>query len=124
MMDRLTEALIQARDAAVEEQARDDGMLYRSQLEGFGDMVRKLAKMKASAKTVKTKVERFVYMMDVEDPQPMNDLLVEMESAAAAVCYNALRMYAAIRRVQVTVTNHSGGDLLGLLKEEGEEVDG
>lgn len=124
MMDRLTEALIQARDAAVEEQARNDGMLYRSQLEGFGDMVRKLEKMQASAKTVKTKVERFAYMMDVEDPQPMHDLLVEMESAAAAVCYNALRMYAAIRRVQVTVTNHSGGDLLDLLKEEGEEVDG
>lgn len=124
MMDRLTEALIQARDAAVEEQARDDGMLYRSQLEGFGDMVRKLEKMQASAKNVKTKVERFASMMDVEDPQPMHDLLVEMESAAAAVCDNALRMYAAIRRAQVTVTNHSGGDLLDLLKEEGEEVDG
>lgn len=120
----MTEALIQARDAAVEEQARDDGMLYRSQLEGFGDMVRKLEKMQTSAKAVKTKVERFASMMDVEDPQPMHDLLVEMESAAATVCYNALRMYAAIRRVQVTVTNHSGGDLLDLLKEEGEEVDG
>lgn len=78
MMDRLTEALIQARDVAVEEQARDDGMLYRSQMEGFGDMVRKLEKMQASAKTVKTKVERFASMMDVEDPQPMHDLLVEM----------------------------------------------
>lgn len=124
MMDRLTEALIQARDAAVEEQARDDGMLYRSQLEGYGDMVRKLEKMQAGAKAVKTKVERFASMMDVEDPQPMQDLLVDMESAAAAVCYNTLRMYAAIKRVQVTVTNHSGGDLLDLLKEEGEEVDG
>ena len=124
MMDRLTEALIQARDAAVEEQARDDGMLYRSQLEGYGDMVRKLEKMQASAKAVKTKVERFASMMDVEDPQPMQDLLVDMESAAAKVCYNTLRMYAAIKRVQVTVTNHSGGDLLDLLKEEGEEVDG
>lgn len=124
MMDRLTEALIQARDAAVEEQARDDGMLYRSQLEGYGDMVRKLEKMQASAKAVKTKVERFASMMDVEDPQPMQDLMVDMESAAAAVCYNTLRMYAAIKRVQVTVTNHSGGDLLDLLKEEGEEVDG
>jgi hypothetical protein len=80
--------------------------------------------MQASAKTVKTKVERFASLMDVEDPQMMHDLLVEMESAAAAVCYNALRMYAAIRRAQVTVTNHSGGDLLDLLKEEGEEVDG
>lgn len=124
MMDRLTEAMIQARDAAIEEQARDDGMLYRSQLEGFGDMVRKLEKVQASAKTVKTKVERFASMMDVEDPRPMNDLLVEMESEAAAVSYNALRMYAAIRRVRVTVTNHSGGDLLDLLKEEGEEVVG
>lgn len=124
MMDRLTEALIQARDAAVEEQARDDGMLYRSQLEGYGDMVRKLEKMQAGAKAVKTKVERFASMMDVEDPQPMQELLVDMESAAAAVCYNTLRMYAAIKRVQVTVTNHSGGDLLDLLKEEGEEVDG
>ncbi len=124
MMDRLTEALIQARDAAVEEQARDDGMLYRSQLEGYGDMVRKLEKMQAGAKAVKTKVERFASMMDVKDPQPMQDLLVDMESAAAAVCYNTLRMYAAIKRVQVTVTNHSGGDLLDLLKEEGEEVDG
>ena len=124
MMDRLTEALIQARDAAVEEQARDDGMLYRSQLEGYGDMVRKLEKMQDGAKAVKTKVERFASMMDVEDPQPMQDLLVDMESAAAAVCYNTLQMYAAIKRVQVTVTNHSGGDLLDLLKEEGEEVDG
>ena len=99
-------------------------MLYRSQLEGYGDMVRKLEKMQAGAKAVKTKVERFASMMDVEDPQPMQDLLVDMESAAAAVCYNTLRMYAAIKRVQVTVTNHSGGDLLDLLKEEGEEVDG
>lgn len=124
MMDRLTEALIQARDAAVEEQARDDGMLYRSQLEGYGDMVRKMEKMQAGAKAVKTKVERFASMMDVVDPQPMQDLLVDMESTAAAVCYNTLRMYAAIKRVQVTVTNHSGGDLLDLLKEEGEKVDG
>ena len=124
MMDRLTEALIQARDAAVEEQARDDGMLYRSQLEGYGDMVRKMEKMQAGAKAVKTKTERFASMMDVVDPQPMQDLLVDMESTAAAVCYNTLRMYAAIKRVQVTVTNHSGGDLLDLLKEEGEKVDG
>lgn len=123
MMNHLTEALIQAQDAAVEEQGRDHGMLYKSQLEGFGDMVRKLEKMQASAKAVKNKIERFSSLMDKEDPQPMQDLTVEMESAATTVCYNALRMHAAIRRVKVTVTNHSGGDLLDLLKEEGEPVD-
>ena len=47
-MDRLTEVLIAARDAAVEERAREHGPTYMSTLEGYGDMMRKLHKTPGS----------------------------------------------------------------------------
>lgn len=114
-MDRLSEALLQARNAAVEERAAEHGPNYMSPLEGYGDMVRKLTKTQASTKEVKTKIERLSALMDIDDPQPMQELLTEMEARAAAVCYNALRMYAAVRTMMATVNIETGGDLLDLL---------
>ena len=116
-MDRLTEALLQARNAAVEERAEEHGPHYMSQLEGYGDMVRKLTKTQASTKEVKTKIERLSALMDIDDPQPMQELLTEMEARAAAVCYNALRMYAAVRTMMATVNIETGGDLLDFLND-------
>ena len=116
-MDRLTEALLQARNAAVEERAAEHGPHYMSPLEGYGDMVRKLTKTQASTKEVKTKIERLSALMDIDDPQPMQELLTEMEARAAAVCYNALRMYAAVRTMMATVNIETGGDLLDFLND-------
>lgn len=122
MMDRLTETLLQARNAAVEERAREHGPCYMSPLEGYGDMVRKLCKTQASTKEVKGKLERLSALMDVEDPQPMQECLTEMETRAAAVCYNALRMYAAVRTMMATVHAETGGDLLDYLEEMPDEA--
>ncbi len=122
MLSKLTEALIAARDAAVEERAAEHGPHYMSPLEGYGDMVRKLTKTQASTKEVKTKIERLSALMDIDVPQPMQELLTEMEARAAAVCYNALRMYAAVRTMMATVNIETGGDLLDYLdRQEPEE---
>lgn len=123
-MDRLTEVLIAARDAAVEEQAREHGPTYMSPLEGYGDMVRKLHKTQESTKTIKSKIEHLSALMDFDEAQALQEILTEMETKAAAVCYNALRMYAAVRTMIRTVHVETGGDLLDMLREDPEEDDG
>lgn len=120
MMDKLTEALIGARDAAIDEWSRDHGPKYMSLLEGYGDMTRKMEKTQASTKTVRGKLEGLSALLDDEDPQKLQNKVADMEVRAAAVVHNALRLYASVRIMMATVHAHSGGDLLDLL-EDGNE---
>lgn len=123
MMDRLSETLLQARDAAVEEWSREHGSRYMSMLEGYGDMVRKLEKTQASTKAVKSKLETVSALMDNEDPQIMQECMVDMETKAAAVLYGAERMYAAVRVMMATIRGSTGGNLLDLLEDGADQRD-
>ena len=123
MMDRLSETLLQARDAAVEEWSRKHGSRYMSMLEGYGDMVRKLEKTQASTKAVKSKLETVSALMDNEDPQIMQECMVDMETKAAAVLYGAARMYAAVRVMMATIRGSTGGNLLDLLEDGADQRD-
>ena len=124
MMDRLSETLLQARDAAVEEWSREHGSRYMSMLEGYGDMVRKLEKTQASTKAVKSKLETISALMDNEDPQIIQECMADMETKAAAVLYGAARMYAAVRVMMHTIKGSTGGNLLDLLEDGADRHDG
>lgn len=117
MMSRLDKAVFNLRETAVEEWAKEHGPQYMSMLEGFGDMARKMEKMQASTKEVKKKLERVSVLMDFEDPQVMQESLVDMEGKAASVVYAAARVYAAVRMMMGTVKGTTGGDLLDMLED-------
>lgn len=117
MMDKVTEALIAARDAAVEDWAREHGPSYMSMLEGYGDLVRKLEKTRASTKAFGKELERFSDFMDRDDPKLLHDVMVSMEGRAASAVYDALRMYAGVRTMMETIRERTGGDLLDMMED-------
>lgn len=115
-MDRLSEALVAARDIAVEERAKEYGP-YCSKLEGYGDLVRKLEKSRASMKDCGRALEKFAAYMDDNDLKLVNDLLVGLEVSAAAAMYDVTRLYAGIRALMAQVKEQQGGDLLDYMDE-------
>ena len=115
MMDRLTEALIQARDAAVEARSIQYGPQYASALEGYGDLTRELLNLQSSTKALKRELGDIVGWVSAQELQELHKALVLMEGKAHQAAYDALRMCAAIRVFQETVRARSGGDLLDLL---------
>lgn len=121
-MDRLSEALVAARDIAVEERAKEYGP-YCSTLEGYGDLVRKLEKARSSVKACGKELEKFSAYMDTAEQKVMNDLLVGLEVSAAAAMYEVTRMYAGIRALMATVKEQHGGDLLDMLEDPEEPED-
>ena len=121
-MDRLSEALMAARDIAVEERAKEYGP-YCSKLEGYGDLVRKLEKSRASMKDCGRALEKFAAYMDDNDLKLVNDLLVGLEVSAAAAMYDVTRLYAGIRALMAQVKEQYGGDLLDMLEDPEEPED-
>lgn len=115
MMDRLTEALIQARDAAVEARSIQYGPQYASALEGYGDLTRELLNLQSSTKALKKELGDIVGWVSAQDLQELHKALVLMEGKAHQAAYDALRMCAAIKVFQETVRARSGGDLLDLM---------
>jgi len=120
MMDHLTEALIQARDAAVEARAMQYGPQYASALEGYGDLTRELLNLQSSTKALKKELADIVDWVSAQDLQELHKALVLMEGKAHQVAYDALRMCAAVKVFQETVRARSGGDLLDLLDGDGD----
>ena len=122
MMDRLSEALVAARDIAVEEREKEYGP-YCSKLEGYGDLVRKLEKSRASMKDCGRALEKFAAHMDDNDLKLVNDLLVGLEVSAAAAMYDVTKLYAGIRALMAQVKEQHGGDLLDMLEEPEDEAE-
>ena len=120
MMDRITEALTAARDAAVEERAIMYGSQYASALEGYGDLSRELINMQNSVKALKKCMADIVRLVGAQELQQLHNELVLMEGKANAAAYDALRMCAAVRILEETIRERSGGDLLDQL-EGGDE---
>ena len=116
-MDRLTEALLQARNAAVEERAEQYGPHYASALEGYGDLTRELLNMQSSTKALKKDLADIVGWVSAQELQELHKALVLMEGKAHQAAYDALRMCAAVRTLQETVRMRSGGDLLDFLND-------
>lgn len=119
-MDRLTEALIGARDAAVEQRTMMYGPYYASALEGYGDLSRELINLQNAIKALKKSLADIVDQVGAQDLQQLHNALVLMEGKAHTAAYDALRMCAAVRTLEETVRVQSGGDLLDLL-EDGNE---
>lgn len=117
MMDRLTEALIGARDAAVEQRTLMYGPHYASALEGYGDLSRELINLQNSVKALKKSLADIVGQVGAQDLQALHNDLVLMEGKAHSAAYDALRMCAAVRTMEETVRMQSGGDLLDLLED-------
>lgn len=113
-MDRLTEALMAARDIAVEDREKEHGPYY-SRLEGYGDLVRKMEKSRASMKEVGRALEKFAAYLDDNDPKVINDLLVGLEVTTVATLYDVTRLYASIRALMAQVKRQTGGDLLDIM---------
>ena len=116
-MDRLTEALIQARDAAVEARTLKYGPQYASELEGYGDLTRELLNLQNSTKALKKEAADIVDWVSAQDFLVLHKALVLMEGKAHQAAYDALRMCAAVRVFQETVRARSGGDLLDILND-------
>lgn len=123
-MDRLTEVLIAARDAAVEERAAMYGPNYASALEGYGDLSRELLNMQNDVKALKKAIADVVGWVSAQDLTQLHNELVLMEGKASAAAYDAIRMCAAVRTLMETVRRQTGGDLLDMLREDPEEDDG
>lgn len=122
MLSKLTEALIAARDAAVEERAAQYGDHYASALEGYGDLTRELLNMQSSTKALKKDLSEVVGWVGAQDLQELHKALVLMEGKAHQAAYDALRMCAAVRTLQETIRIKTGGDLLDYLdRQEPEE---
>lgn len=117
MLDKLTEALIGARDAAVEQRAIMYGPNYASALEGYGDLSRELINLQNGVKALKKCLADIVDWVSAQDMQQLHQELVLMEGKAHSVAYDALRMCAAVRTLEETVRAQSGGDLLDLLED-------
>lgn len=124
MMSRLDEALFNAREAAVEERAKENGPSYMSELEGYGDLVRKLERTRAITKAFGKELERFSGVMDMDDPKMLHDVLTSMEQKAASAAYDALRMYAGVRTMMETVRERTGGNLLDYIDNRGGQGNG
>jgi squalene cyclase len=125
MMDRLTEALIQERDVAVEARTMQYGPQYASALEGYGDLTRELLNLQSSTKALKKELADIVDWVSAQDLQELHKALVLMEGKAHQAAYDALRMCASVRVFQETVRARSGGDLLDILMDDpGDDHDG
>lgn len=122
-MDRLTEMLIKARDAAVEERAVRYGPHYASALEGYGDLSRELLNMQNSVKALKKCLADIVDYVGAQDLQELHKTLILMEGKANTAAYDALRMCAAVRTLEETLRFQSGGDLLDMLNDDFGEND-
>lgn len=120
MLDRLTEALIAARDTAVEARAIQFGPRYASALEGYGDLSRELLNLQNSTKALKKNLADVVEWVGAQDMGQLRNNLVLMEGKAHQAAYDALRLCAAVRVMEETVREQSGGDLLDLLEDDEE----
>ena len=121
-MDRLSEALVAARDIAVEELEKEHGP-YCSTLEGYGDIVRKLEKARASVKACGRELEKFSAYMDTAEQKDMSELLAGLGFSAATAMFDVTRLYAGIRALMAQVKEQHGGDLLDMLEEPEEPED-
>lgn len=119
-MDKLSEALIGARDAAVEQRTLMYGPHYASALEGYGDLSRELINIQNAVKALKKSLADIVDYVGAQDMQQLHNALVLMEGKAHGAAYDALRMCAAVRTLEETVRIQSGGDLLDLLGDDDE----
>lgn len=117
MMSRLDEAVFNVRETAVEERAKEHGPCYMSALEGYGDLIRKLEKTRASTKEFGKVLERFSDLIDYDAPQVPHEVLANLETKAASAVYDALRMYAGVRTMMETIREKTGGDLLDMLED-------
>ncbi len=113
-MDRLSEALVAARDIAVEELEKEHGP-YCSTLEGYGDIVRKLEKARASVKACGKELEKFSAYMDTAEQKDMSELLAGLGFSAATAMFDVTRLYAGIRVLMAKVKEQHGGGLLDIL---------
>lgn len=118
MMDRLTEALISARDAAVEARTVMFGPHYASALEGYGDLSRELINMQKSVKALKKNLADIVGRVGAQDLQALHKDIILMDGKANSAAYDALRLCAAVRVMEETVRMQSGSDLLDLLEDD------
>lgn len=123
-MDRLSEALVAARDIAVEELEKEHGP-YCSTLEGYGDIVRKLEKARTSVKACGRELEKFSVYMDTAEQKDMSELLAGLGFSAATAMFDVTRLYAGIRALMNQVKEQHGGDLLDILNgiEDPEETE-
>lgn len=123
MLDRLSEAVIRARDTAVEERARMYGPHYASALEGYGDMTRELLNLLDGVKAVKKCLAEIVVYIGEQDPQELHKALILMEGKANIVAYDAARMCGAVKVMEETIRAQTGGDLLDRLMDDMEDED-
>lgn len=117
-MDRLSNAVYQAINAALEEREEQSGLHYRSALEGYGDLAKELQTIQAGTKDVKKAVADVVDFVDMQEPDELARRLLTVEAKTSALAYGVIRMCAAARRFSATVRKDTGGDLLDLLEEE------
>lgn len=116
-MDRLSEAIHQATETAVQQSTAVSGPHYASALEGYGDLARELVAITDDVKSLKKAIAMALGCVNAQDAQALGNILVDLEGRAYGVAYDALRMCAAAKRFGQTVRGLSGGDLLDMLDD-------
>lgn len=117
-MDRLSEAIYAAQNAAVEQHAANCGPFYASALEGYGDLTREYINLQNSVKTIKKCLADVVEYVSAQDPQELHKALILMEGKVNIAAYDAVRMCGAVKVMEETIRHQTGGDLLDALMED------
>lgn len=120
-MSKMVEALLAARDAAVEARAREYGPMYSSALEGYGDLTRELLYLQESVKVLKKEMAVMVEWVNAQDTQGLAKTLVMMDGKAQRAAFDAVRICAAVQAMQETIRSRTGGDLLDLMQGSDDE---
>ena len=93
------------------------GSVYKSTLEGYGDMSRTLLTMQETYKAIKKDIAGIVDMISCEDVQELKGRLGTMYVDVQRTAITAIRMAAAVDMTMDTVTRLGGGDILSMMED-------
>lgn len=115
------DALQQALDEKYFTLRESVGPRYASVMEGYGNMVSILNAVEDFFKDCKKSVRKFVPSDSPRVMETMRGELIGMENGAFLLSNAALAMAARMRVFRDTVVELSGGDLIDMLREAGED---
>ena len=115
------DALQQALDEKYFTLRESVGPRYASVMEGYGNMVAILNAVEDFFKDCKKSVRKFVPSDSPMVMESMREELIGMENGAVLLSNAALAMAARMRIFRDTVVELSGGDLIDMIEEAGED---
>lgn len=104
-----------------DELRREIGPLYKSKMEGYGELVSRLNTLQAYMKDTKKEIGKFGEIVKHTAPDAQKEALLSILNDAARVTAEAAAMAASVKVFIDTMIAEGGGDLLDMMEEDDED---